>query len=93
MQVSVELHASRPRSLSVPSGYALLLSRACVSCFPIAWWSLGILGLGILLFFSNLMMIGAGLKAAERLTYRLRHMTFAAMLRQEMGWFDQAEVS
>ena len=44
--------------------------------------------LGLSVGVANLIMNYCLAKAGENLTLRLRQMTFAAMLRQEIGWFD-----
>ena len=44
--------------------------------------------LGFTVGVANLIMNYCLAKAGENLTLRLRQMSFAAMLRQEIGWFD-----
>ncbi|XP_073920946.1 phosphatidylcholine translocator ABCB4 isoform X3 [Castor canadensis] len=51
-------------------------------------FSLLLLGLGILSFFTFFLQGFTFGKAGEILTTRLRSMTFKAMLRQDMSWFD-----
>lgn len=50
-------------------------------------------GIGILMFFMAISQTVLLAKAGARLTQRVRLMTFAAMLRQECGWFDAEEHS
>jgi len=50
-------------------------------------------GIGILAGVSMFLQIFMFTLAGEALTQRLRRMTFAAMLRQELGWYDDASNS
>ncbi|KNE62254.1 hypothetical protein AMAG_07492 [Allomyces macrogynus ATCC 38327] len=52
------------------------------------FWFMVFLGLGLGNVVINLFQFGCFGVAGERLTRRIRETTFAAMLRQEMGWFD-----
>ncbi|KAI9142822.1 multidrug resistance protein 1 [Paraphysoderma sedebokerense] len=52
------------------------------------FWSLIFVGLMAANFVINVLQFGCFGTAGERLTYRIRSMTFKAMLRQEMGWYD-----
>ncbi|ODM94055.1 Multidrug resistance protein 1A [Orchesella cincta] len=51
-------------------------------------WALAFLGIGLLAGASMFLQLFMFSLAGEALTQRLRKMTFAAMLRQELGWFD-----
>jgi len=51
-------------------------------------WALAFLGIGLLAGTSMFLQLFMFSLAGEALTQRLRKMTFAAMLRQELGWFD-----
>ena len=44
--------------------------------------------LGLVVGIANLLMNYFLSKAGENLTLRLRQLTFSAMLRQEIGWYD-----
>ena len=44
--------------------------------------------LGLVVGIANLLMNFYLAKAGENLTMRLRQLTFSAMLRQEIGWYD-----
>merc|ERR1719491_2200396 len=44
--------------------------------------------LGVIMMFSTFGQIGGFRKSSEALTRQLRYLTFRAMLRQEMAWFD-----
>ncbi|XP_022083016.1 multidrug resistance protein 1A-like isoform X3 [Acanthaster planci] len=50
-------------------------------------------GLGIVTMAASLVQGAALGKSGEELTIRLRHMAFKAMLRQEIGWFDDKKNS
>ncbi|RKP07807.1 P-glyco protein Abcb1 [Thamnocephalis sphaerospora] len=52
------------------------------------FWSLMFFVLGIITFFAVTSRIGLFSVSAEHLTHRIRKITFAALLRQEMGFFD-----
>ncbi|XP_039914086.1 ATP-dependent translocase ABCB1 isoform X2 [Hirundo rustica] len=56
-------------------------------------YSLLFLGLGIISFFTFFLQGFTFGKAGEILTMRLRFMAFKAMLRQDMGWFDNPKNS
>lgn len=51
------------------------------------------LGIGALMFIMAISQTWLLAKAGARLTQRVRLVTFAAMLRQECGWFDEEENS
>lgn len=51
------------------------------------------LGIGVLMFIMAISQTWLLAKAGARLTQRVRLVTFAAMLRQECGWFDEEENS
>ncbi|RKP09249.1 P-loop containing nucleoside triphosphate hydrolase protein [Thamnocephalis sphaerospora] len=52
------------------------------------FWSLMFVVLGIITFFAVACRIGLFVYSGERLVHRIRKVTFAAILRQEMGFFD-----
>ncbi|KAJ3372616.1 ATP-binding cassette, sub-B (MDR TAP), member 4 [Allomyces arbusculus] len=51
-------------------------------------WLMVFIGLTVANFIINLFQFGCFGVAGERLTRRIRESTFQAMLRQDMGWFD-----
>jgi ABC-type multidrug transport system fused ATPase/permease subunit len=55
------------------------------------FWSLMFLILAIVCFFSIFLRIGIFGVAAERLSRRLRSLSFRAMMRQEVDWYDREE--
>ncbi|KNE63213.1 hypothetical protein AMAG_08361 [Allomyces macrogynus ATCC 38327] len=55
------------------------------------FWLLVFVGLTVANFVINLFQFGCFGIAGERLTRRIRETTFEAMLRQEMGWFDDEQ--
>ncbi|KAI8055019.1 multidrug resistance protein 1 [Syncephalis plumigaleata] len=52
------------------------------------FWALMFVVLGIATFFAVFCRIGMFIISGEHLVHRIRKLTFAAMLRQEMGFFD-----
>jgi len=54
-------------------------------------WSLAFLFLGIATLITYFVQYTCSSIASERLAHHLRHESFKAMLRQEMGWFDNKE--
>lgn len=52
-------------------------------------YALAFVGIGLLAGISMFLQLYMFSLAGEALTQRLRKMTFAAMMRQELGWFDQ----
>jgi len=54
----------------------------------LTFWAVGFLVLGCICIVSNLMQYGGVHFASERLSHYLRYESFKAMLRQDMGWFD-----
>ncbi|XP_038049407.1 ATP-dependent translocase ABCB1-like isoform X2 [Patiria miniata] len=50
-------------------------------------------GIGVITMVASLVQGAALGKSGEELTIRLRHMAFKAMLRQEIGWFDDKKNS
>lgn len=52
------------------------------------FWSLAFVVLGVVALVANLLQYTCINVAAERLAHYLRYESFKAMLRQEMGWFD-----
>lgn len=57
------------------------------------FWALMFLILSIASFIANFAQIGLFRFAGEKLTRRLRDMSFRALLRQEIGFFDSEENS
>ncbi|KAH6559790.1 hypothetical protein BASA61_000416 [Batrachochytrium salamandrivorans] len=57
------------------------------------FWSLMFVVLGVVAFISNFCQIGLFKYAGQKLTRRLREMTFRALLRQEIAFFDVDENS
>ena len=53
------------------------------------WYSLMFLVLGVVVGLAMFIQIAMFTVAGENLTLRMRKLAFAAMLKQEMGWFDQ----
>ena len=53
------------------------------------WYSLMFLLLGVVVGLAMFIQIAMFTVAGENLTLRMRKLAFAAMLKQEMGWFDQ----
>ena len=56
-------------------------------------WIYGFCGLAVVALLSNIVQAGFFGIAGEKLTDRLRRLTFKAMMRQEIGWFDQEKHS
>lgn len=52
-------------------------------------YALAFLGIGLLAGISMFLQLFMFSLAGEALTQRLRKLSFAAMLRQELGWFDE----
>jgi ATP-binding cassette subfamily B (MDR/TAP) protein 1 len=52
------------------------------------YWSLGFIGLGVVYCLSIVMANYGSAVISQRLISRVRLMTFRAMLKQEIGWFD-----
>ena len=57
------------------------------------FWALMFLIIAIISFFSNFGQVAAFTTSGEKLTRKLREMTFVAFLRQEIGYFDRPEHS
>ncbi|TMW59306.1 hypothetical protein Poli38472_004375 [Pythium oligandrum] len=55
------------------------------------YWALGFVGIGIIFLLSSTLQNYAFAVVSQRLTLRIRTMTFQAMLRQEISWFDLEE--
>lgn len=51
-------------------------------------WVVGFVGLACGVFIANVLQHGFFGYAGEKLTERLRRMTFYSMIRQDIGWFD-----
>ncbi|GLE06054.1 hypothetical protein PINS_up015265 [Pythium insidiosum] len=56
-------------------------------------WSIGLLGLGVMFAVSIVLQHYGFAVASQKLVSRVRLMTYRAMLRQEVGWFDLDENS
>lgn len=56
-------------------------------------WILAFLGVGVGAFIGNILHLGALGVSGERLTRKLRTMSFRALLRAEIGYFDKSENS
>ncbi|OQR92805.1 ATP-binding Cassette (ABC) Superfamily [Achlya hypogyna] len=57
------------------------------------WWGLGFLFMGLVYVAAIIAQNHQFATACERLTGRIRGLSFAAMLRQDMAWFDDAKHS
>jgi ABC-type multidrug transport system fused ATPase/permease subunit len=52
-------------------------------------WCIPFIALAVVNFFGSAMRLGYAYVAGERLTFRLRRDTFAAIVRQRPRWFDE----
>eukprot|EP01105_Mastigella_eilhardi_P006960 TRINITY_DN1844_c0_g1_i3.p1 TRINITY_DN1844_c0_g1~~TRINITY_DN1844_c0_g1_i3.p1 ORF type:complete len:1177 (-),score=251.27 TRINITY_DN1844_c0_g1_i3:9-3503(-) len=59
----------------------------------VMYWAFGFVGIGVAMFVANTFQMGLLTANAETLSFRLRRRSFRAILRQNIGWFDDPENS